>query len=89
MIDVYNPQYLQNKLKIHPPKLTCPIEHPTFEDVFPIENGDVPMFMFFFQGCNQACTMMQIKQPDRTDNKTKDMNVNHGLVIYATDTLGY
>ena len=32
-----------NNLGYTPPKTNMAMEHPPFEDVFPIENGDFPM----------------------------------------------
>ena len=37
---------------VPPRKTKMTMEHPPFEDVFPIENGDVPMSCVSFQGCN-------------------------------------
>ena len=30
-------------IDVHPPKTNMTMENPPFEDVFPINNGDVPM----------------------------------------------
>ena len=35
-----NNKFLENTI---PPKTNMTMEHPPFEDVFPIENGDFPM----------------------------------------------
>ena len=36
---------------LHPSKTNMTMEHPPFEDVFPIEYGDFPASHVSFQGC--------------------------------------
>ena len=58
--------YQPKKQHVPPRKLTWQCKNPTFEDIFPIENGDFPASHSSFQGCivSQNIAPLQITTPD-------------------------
>ena len=64
-----------------PAKTNMTMEHPPFEDVFPIEHGDFPASHLSFQGCNiwesEDC------QNDQSFDASEISEVGKNMIIFV------